>query len=72
MEAVLPQIHRNEVPTPSLILDVDQLDANIATMFQRARNLGVDLRPHASYTIVKDENVVDKWPILARGYGSSS
>jgi D-serine deaminase-like pyridoxal phosphate-dependent protein len=43
----VPEIHRNEVPTPSLILDVDQLDANIATMFRRARNLGVALRPHA-------------------------
>lgn len=37
---------RAAVPTPSLVLDVDALDRNIARMAERARRLGVALRPH--------------------------
>ncbi len=43
----MPEIRRNEVPTPSLVLDIDRLDKNIATMFRRAERMGVALRPHA-------------------------
>lgn len=34
-------------PTPSLVVDVDRLDANIASMAALARHRGVALRPHA-------------------------
>ena len=34
------------LPTPCLVLDRRRLDANIARMQQRARHLGVRLRPH--------------------------
>ena len=37
---------RAAVPTPSLVLDVDALDRNIARMAERARGMGVALRPH--------------------------
>ncbi|MHA1151211.1 MAG: alanine racemase [Alphaproteobacteria bacterium] len=36
----------SELDTPTLILDRGRLEANIARMSARARNLGVDLRPH--------------------------
>jgi len=36
-----------ELATPCLLVDVDRLDANIATMAELARRLGVALRPHA-------------------------
>jgi len=43
-EASLP---RSRVRTPALLLDLDILEANIAAMANRARVLGVALRPHA-------------------------
>jgi len=36
-----------ELPTPSLVVDRDVLAANLAAMAQRARDLGLALRPHA-------------------------
>jgi len=38
---------RWRLPTPALVVDLDALDANIATMAARARAAGVALRPHA-------------------------
>jgi D-serine deaminase-like pyridoxal phosphate-dependent protein len=35
-----------DLPTPALLLDVDALDRNLERMAQRARGLGVALRPH--------------------------
>src|SRR5690349_9793922 len=35
------------VATPTLILDLDAMDRNIATMLRRAEAMGVALRPHA-------------------------
>jgi len=43
----LPLMRRSEVPTPALLLDIDILDRNIATMRDCAVALGVKLRPHA-------------------------
>jgi D-serine deaminase-like pyridoxal phosphate-dependent protein len=40
-------MHRSALPTPALIVDVDGLYRNIATMRESARALGVALRPHA-------------------------
>jgi 3-hydroxy-D-aspartate aldolase len=40
-------MRRDQVRTPALILDLDALERNIATMAARARTLGVALRPHA-------------------------
>jgi 3-hydroxy-D-aspartate aldolase len=40
-------MRRSEVPTPSLLVDIDGLDRNIAVMQDSARELGVALRPHA-------------------------
>ena len=36
-----------DLPTPCLVVDRDVLAANLAAMAQRARDLGVALRPHA-------------------------
>lgn len=36
----------DELPTPSLIIDVARLDANITAMAARMRDAGVTLRPH--------------------------
>jgi D-serine deaminase-like pyridoxal phosphate-dependent protein len=36
----------HELPTPALLLDLDRLDANLRRMADRARDLGVRLRPH--------------------------
>jgi 3-hydroxy-D-aspartate aldolase len=38
---------RNAVRTPALILDIDILDQNIATMVAMAKSMGVLFRPHA-------------------------
>ncbi len=38
---------RDNVPTPALILDIEALDRNIATMARLAKAMGVGLRPHA-------------------------
>jgi 3-hydroxy-D-aspartate aldolase len=40
-------MRRSEVPTPALLVDIDVLDRNIATMREAAAALGVALRPHA-------------------------
>ena len=40
-------MRRSEVPTPSLIVDIDVLDHNIAVMADWGRQTGINLRPHA-------------------------
>lgn len=40
-------LSRYAVPTPALILDIEALDHNIATMAALAKDMGVALRPHA-------------------------
>lgn len=35
-----------DLPTPALLLDLDKLEANLARMASRAKQLGVALRPH--------------------------
>jgi 3-hydroxy-D-aspartate aldolase len=40
-------MHRSEVPTPALLVDIELLDRNIAVMRESAADLGVKLRPHA-------------------------
>src|SRR5690348_12139670 len=35
------------IDTPALVLDLDALEANIATMAELARTRGIALRPHA-------------------------
>ena len=35
-----------DLPTPALLLDLDRLEANLQGMADRARRLGVSLRPH--------------------------
>ena len=40
-------MRRDQVRTPALILDLDALDANIAIMADRCKELGIGLRPHA-------------------------
>ena len=42
----LGRVRIDELPTPSLIIDVARLDANIAAMAERMRSAGVALRPH--------------------------
>lgn len=37
----------SDVPTPALVVDLDTLDANIATMRADAASLGLAIRPHA-------------------------
>jgi D-serine deaminase-like pyridoxal phosphate-dependent protein len=37
----------DELPTPSVLVDIDVLERNIADMQRRAREAGVRLRPHA-------------------------
>jgi D-serine deaminase-like pyridoxal phosphate-dependent protein len=37
-----------ELPTPSVLVDLDVLGRNIARMQERARSAGVKLRPHVS------------------------
>jgi len=36
----------NELDTPALVLDRNRLEANLTRMSRRARDLGIDLRPH--------------------------
>src|SRR5204862_7804232 len=36
----------DQITTPSLVLDLDVLDANVDRMARRANDLGVALRPH--------------------------
>lgn len=40
-------VSKLDLPTPSLILDIDALDHNINHMAKHAKQAGVDLRPHA-------------------------
>jgi 3-hydroxy-D-aspartate aldolase len=40
-------MRRDQVPTPSLILDLDAMERNIEVMTVHAREAGVALRPHA-------------------------
>src|SRR5262245_39811275 len=40
-------MRRDQIRTPALILDVDALDKNIATMARFAKSKGIALRPHA-------------------------
>lgn len=41
-----PPARLEELPTPALLLDLDVLEANLARMAARCRELGVRLRPH--------------------------
>lgn len=40
-------VTKHDLPTPSLLVDLDALDGNIAHMAEHAKKSGVDLRPHA-------------------------
>jgi D-serine deaminase-like pyridoxal phosphate-dependent protein len=40
-------VTKHDLPTPSLLVDLDRLEANIARMAGHAKNAGVNLRPHA-------------------------
>jgi D-serine deaminase-like pyridoxal phosphate-dependent protein len=40
-------LHKNELDTPSLLLDLDVVEQNLRTMANHARQAGVNLRPHA-------------------------
>lgn len=44
--ATEPDRHLEGIPTPALLLDLDVLEANLARMAARCRDLGVRLRPH--------------------------
>jgi 3-hydroxy-D-aspartate aldolase len=40
-------MHRDEIPTPALLLDVDRFERNLARMAAHVRAAGKQLRPHA-------------------------
>ncbi|HEX2440013.1 MAG TPA: DSD1 family PLP-dependent enzyme [Methylomirabilota bacterium] len=40
-------MHRDEIPTPALLLDLDRFERNIARMATHVRSAGKNLRPHA-------------------------
>src|ERR687896_1824351 len=40
-------MHRDEIPTPALLLDLDRFERNLARMAAHARRSGKNLRPHA-------------------------
>src|SRR3989442_1670620 len=40
-------MHRDEIPTPALLLDRDRFERNLARMAAHVRNTGKALRPHA-------------------------
>ncbi len=40
-------MRRDELPTPALLLDLDAMECNIATLAAHARATGIGLRPHA-------------------------
>lgn len=40
-------VTKHDLPTPSLLVDLDRLEANIARMAEHAKKSGVHLRPHA-------------------------
>ncbi|MFO1039602.1 MAG: DSD1 family PLP-dependent enzyme [Geminicoccaceae bacterium] len=54
-------MRRDAVPTPSLVLDLDALERNVATMVARAKEAGVGLRCHA-----KSHKSVDVARLLRR------
>ena len=39
-------MHVNDIPTPAMLIDLDVLTANIIAMADKAKKLGVRLRPH--------------------------
>jgi D-serine deaminase-like pyridoxal phosphate-dependent protein len=47
IDALGDQGSRWRIPTPSLVVDLDVFDRNVALMAERARAAGVALRPHA-------------------------
>ncbi|HLH39404.1 MAG TPA: DSD1 family PLP-dependent enzyme [Bryobacteraceae bacterium] len=40
-------LHKSDVPTPALLLDLDSFEKNLGRMAARARECGKNLRPHA-------------------------
>ena len=40
-------MHRDEIPTPALVLDLDRFERNLARMVAHVRTAGKALRPHA-------------------------
>src|SRR5689334_7128938 len=40
-------MHRDEIPTPALLLDLDRFERNITRMATHVRSAGKSLRPHA-------------------------
>lgn len=40
-------LHKREIPTPALILDLDAFEANLALMMAQMKRSGKNLRPHA-------------------------
>jgi 3-hydroxy-D-aspartate aldolase len=40
-------MHRDEIPTPALLLDLDRFERNLARMASHVRSAGKNLRPHA-------------------------
>jgi 3-hydroxy-D-aspartate aldolase len=40
-------IQKQQLPTPSLLIDLDRLESNIAKMARHARESSINLRPHA-------------------------
>jgi 3-hydroxy-D-aspartate aldolase len=40
-------MHRDEIPTPALLLDIDRFERNLARMASHVRAAGKNLRPHA-------------------------
>ena len=47
MRLMKPRLTRSSIPTPALVIDLDALDRNIATMAAFATESGLRLRPHA-------------------------
>ena len=39
-------MHRDEIPTPALLLDLDRFERNLARMAVHVRAAGKNLRPH--------------------------
>lgn len=44
--AGVDQVRIEDLPTPALLLDIERLESNLRRMAERARSLGVALRPH--------------------------
>src|SRR6185312_7979855 len=40
-------MHRDEIPTPALLLDLDRFERNLTRMATHVRGAGKNLRPHA-------------------------